>query len=90
MFERGASSAPRGRVRRAASAGLAQLRAQVLQPRIAPSRSAPGSRGIRVDDEVQLAREVVDDRELLGEQQPDVGQADAGRARASRASFGSM
>src|SRR5438105_3413511 len=50
--------------------GVAQLRAQLLQAAIR-ARIGPGLRRVRVDDEVDLSRQVVDDRELLGKQQAD-------------------
>ena len=52
--------------------GFAQLAPQLLQPVPRP-RVGVRLAGIRVDDERDLAGEVVDDGELLGQQQQDVG-----------------
>ena len=89
MFERGAASA--GCVACGGKlGGLAQLRAQLLQPRAARRAYASACARIGVDDEVELAREVVDDRELLGEEQAHVGQSRADRACGARRRRGSM
>ncbi len=91
----GAEFARRLRERAAGLVGnrhrLPQHAAQLLQPR-ARRRPGAGHRRIGVDDQVDLAGEVVDDGELLGEQQQDVGQlVDAGRPAGPRPlSRGSM
>ena len=53
---------------------LAQPAAQRLQP-IAGLRIGIGCAGVGVDDQVDLAGEIVDDGELLGEQEQDIGNA---------------
>ena len=54
---------------------VAQSRTQPLQLAIALDEGA-GVRRVDIDEEMQLPRQVVDDRKLLGEQQPDVGQSE--------------
>ncbi len=58
----------------------AQLPAQLLQP-VVRARVGVRGRGVGVDDEVDPAGEVVDDRELVGQHEQDVGDVgEPGRA----------
>ncbi len=70
---------------------LAQPAPQRLQP-VARLRVGVALARIGVDDQVDLARQVVDDRQLLGQQQLDVGNVGEPRrvGGALPASFGSM